>query len=128
MTPEQKQLLEQIRERVIRWRQEAFHYGIDKAIDDIDFLLSVVEEQEAAIALASKQLDDALVRAAEDQDYDSEQRTKIAESMRSACVEKVAEIHDEYEALECAAEVIVLSRVARELESLTLQEQEAKQL
>lgn len=46
----------------------------------------------ATVRQLRKQLDDALVRAAEDQDYDSEQRVKLAASMRSLCVEKVVSI------------------------------------
>lgn len=49
METDVKTRIEQIRKRIVRWRQEAFHYGIDTAINDIDFLLSIVKGQEAEV-------------------------------------------------------------------------------
>lgn len=137
LTDEQKEQLRQLRER---HRMAAFAYKGDKppqAVTDIDFLLSLLDSNSRAVAIEPhgdltlaeevawrRERDEQMLRqmAAQGRWIESlrSQLNDAATRMRDKCVEKVKELHDEYESLECAAEAIALSRTVREIESLTL--------
>lgn len=120
MTPEQKQQIEQIQERQEHNKSAASDNPIPKflatAYNDIDFLLSLVKSQEAPSRDAQEAAADIVREWSEhdmNENYGSdylvdefgaghlEERiavgiTNAATSMRSACVEKVKALRDEW--------------------------------
>lgn len=149
MTPEQKQLrIEQIQSGDQEWRKTAYELGDVLAghESDVDFLLSLVKEQETDPRPYGNQHYPYCVRHAGDK-YDAalactcyDYPFVAATRMRSACVEKVRALRDEWNTeaqdpradlknligVRARAKVDAANEAITELESLSIIEQEHK--
>lgn len=136
MTPEQKQQLEQIREKL----RGGTHYRWDYT-PDVDFLLSLVKEQEAErnqrrapYSDECRTAIDALEERFADEEvelasigYVHQREDYAATLMRSACVEKVRAILRDYEMefrRQTNSQTNIVDYVVMALESVSIQEQE----
>lgn len=114
MTPEEKQKLQEIIDsHAVRQRSVAPIGPLyNVLVSEIDFLLSLVKEQEATLDEWESHRE-GLVEAITTAE-------NAASSMRSACVEKVREY-----LTDCRDEETgIIEAIASELESLSIQEQE----
>lgn len=137
MTPEQKQRIEQI-ERWSRIAHDMAETAIKNRIspgesqnekklrDDIDFLLSLVKSQEAERDHEAERVAIAGIQEG------LRQRDELAANrMRSACVAKLRQIAADYDNVAQPNTGAAISKQAllygaRQLESVSIQEQEAK--
>lgn len=138
MTEEQRQRIEQIENGDQAWRKTAYELGDVMAghESDVDFLLSIVKGQERDSAgLEYHSAECAVDEFDQDCDcgsYDRNQaRLEAATSMRSLCVEKVRAMAEQWRQEASKAgrmfsdKTALATKIAKELESLQLQEQEA---